>query len=158
MVRRRPSRRVLGARGRSRCAPARSATCPTRTLPSRSYSHPVWRQICNNWGVAPACVQCAPGGRGTTNAWRVGCSPGVFSLSTLDKQNRSIREVTRRAAKSIVKLAIGTQPRCCSASPECLACELNYHIDQSDHCRNGYYANQPLNLCQSGFRHILFRS
>ena len=35
---------------------------------------------------------------------------------------------------------------------------MNYHIDQSEHCRNGYYANQPLNLCQSGFRHILLRS
>ena len=49
------------------------------------------RHICNVWGVATACVR----GRGITNAWGVLFSPGVFSLPTLDKQDRSICEIKR---------------------------------------------------------------
>jgi len=49
------ARRALVAPGRSRCAPARSATCPTCRLPGRTCNQTVWRHICDHRGVATKC-------------------------------------------------------------------------------------------------------
>ena len=49
------ARRALVSPGRSRCAPTRSATCPTCRLPGRTCNQTVWRHICDHRGVTTKC-------------------------------------------------------------------------------------------------------
>ena len=151
--------RLAGVGARRREAPhAQPAHCPATAAVTqfggRFATIGALRQL-----VCEEGEQQTPGGSYALQAFSL-CLRLINRTGRSAKSREGLRnqENQWQVAKSIVKVATGTQPRCCNASPERLAGELNYHIDQSEHCRNGYYANQPLNLCQSGFRHILLRS
>lgn len=63
------ARHVLVSPGGCRCALARSATCPTCTLPGHTCNHTVWGHICGHWGAATACVLGEAAAKFKVAAW-----------------------------------------------------------------------------------------